>query len=121
MRTKAIGYIKIVTGPTKGRDISTEDQEKELRAYAEAKGLELVGIYREKALGGTIVNKDEIDGIYTDIREGNAETILIYKGGRITKRWSFDRIRTEMPDRPKKVLKKDRPWWRIGRKGERND
>ena len=70
-------------------------QEKKIKVYAESEGLDLVRIYREKVLGCNIVNKDELDQIYRDISEGNADTILIYKGDRVTRWWSINRLNKE--------------------------
>lgn len=95
VKAKAIGYIKASTGRVGRVNPDPEQQEAEIKAYAESEGLELVRVYREKVLGGNIVNQDELDQMYTDIREGNAATILIYKGNRITKRWSMNRFKTE--------------------------
>ena len=94
-KIKAIGYIKAPTGRIKNVNPNPEAQEEEIKAYAESEGLDLVRVYREKVLGGNIVNKDELDQIYKDINEGNADTILIYKGDRITRRWSINRLNKE--------------------------
>ncbi|MFH1625377.1 MAG: recombinase family protein [Pseudomonadota bacterium] len=94
-KAKAIGYIKASTGRVGRVNPDPEDQEAEIKAYAEAEGLELVRVYREKVLGGNIVNKEELEELYRDIREGYAGTVLIYKGDRITRRWSMHRFKTE--------------------------
>ena len=89
IKKKAIGYIRASIGGMKGADISSEEKEKELKAYAEAEGMELIGVYKEKTLGGSITNQDELKEMYRDISEGKADTILMYKGDKITRRWSF--------------------------------
>jgi len=98
MKTKAIGYIKAFSGRMKGVNLALKEQEEQIKAYAEVQGLELVKIYREKTLGGNITNIDELDQMYRDIREGNADTILIFKGDRMTRRWSINRLNTESSD-----------------------
>ena len=94
-KIKAIGYIKAPTGRIKEANPNPEVQEEKIKVYAESEGLDLVRVYREKVLGCNIVNKDELDQIYKDISEGNADTILIYKGGRITRWWSINRLNKE--------------------------
>ncbi|MEW6614840.1 MAG: recombinase family protein [Thermodesulfobacteriota bacterium] len=94
-KIKAVGYIKAYTGRIKEENPSPEVQEEKIKVYAESEGLDLVRVYREKVLGNNIVNKDELDQIYKDISEGNADTILIYKGDRITRRWSINRLNKE--------------------------
>ena len=94
-KIKAVGYIKAPTGRIKETNPSPEVQEEGIKAYAESQGLDLVRVYREKVLGSNVVNKDELDQIYKDISEGDADTILIYKGGRVTRRWSINRLNKE--------------------------
>ena len=92
---KVIGYIRATPSGIKGADKSAEDQVEELKAYAETEGLELIKVYREKVLGGNITNQDELNEMYREISEGKADTILMYKGGRITRRWSFQLLNKE--------------------------
>ena len=95
VRRKVIGFIRANPGGKKGADKSPEEQAEEIKAYAEAEGLELIKIYREKVLGGNIANQDELNEMYKEISEGRADTILMYKGGRITRRWSFQLLNKE--------------------------
>ena len=94
-KIKAIGYIKAPTGRIKEINPNPEVQEEDIKVYAESEGLDLVRVYREKVLGGNIVNEDELDQIYKDISKGDADTILIYKRGRLTRRWSINRVNKE--------------------------
>ncbi|MBI4621259.1 MAG: recombinase family protein [Desulfobacterales bacterium] len=94
-KIRAVGYIKAPTGRVKEVNPNPEAQEEKIKVYAESEGLDMVRVYREKVLGSNIVNKDELDQIYRDISEGNADTILIYKGDRVTRRWSINRLNKE--------------------------
>jgi len=91
-KVRAIGYIRASSSKLKVKDLSPEEQEEQIKVYAEAEGFELVKTYREKVLGSNIVNQDELNGIYKDVSEGNADIILVYKGDKITKRWSINRL-----------------------------
>ena len=83
---KAFGYIRVSgKGQIKGDGLVR--REKAIREYAQAKGIEVVRIYKEKGVSGTLANRPALAEMMVDL-EGNGhgvKTVLVEKLDRIAR------------------------------------
>lgn len=83
---KAFGYIRVSgKGQIKGDGLVR--QEKAIRDYAQAKGIEIVKIYRETGVSGTLANRPALAEMMVDLEENGhgIKTVVAEKLDRIAR------------------------------------
>ena len=83
---KAFGYIRVSgKGQVKGDGLVR--QEKTIREYSQAKGIEVVKIYRETGVSGTLANRPALAEMMLDLEENGhgVKTVLVEKLDRIAR------------------------------------
>jgi site-specific DNA recombinase len=99
-------YKRVSTEEQNKTGFSLEGQEDELRAYAERKGYEVVGVYTDGGYSGKNFNRPEIQRLFSDMRNGEFDAILVWKVDRISRknRDVLDLIDRELNPRNMKLL-----------------
>lgn len=85
-KKRAVGYTRVSTDEQAREGVSLENQENKIRAYAESQEWELVKIYREEGYSGKVINRPELNKMLSDIKEGDIDTVLVYKVDRLTRK-----------------------------------
>ena len=83
---KAFGYIRVSgKGQIKGDGLVR--QEKAIREYSQAKGIEIVKIYRETGVSGTLANRPALAEMMVDLEENGhgVKTVVAEKLDRIAR------------------------------------
>lgn len=79
---RAFVYARYSTGPNQ-KDLSIEGQIRECREYADAQGIDVLGVYADKARSGRTDNRAEFRRLMRDSGKGVADVVLV---------WKFDRF-----------------------------
>ena len=105
-KLRVVIYKRVSTEEQKRTGFSLEGQEDELRAYAERKGYRIVGVYTDGGYSGKNFKRPEIQRLFSDMRNGDFDAILVWKVDRISRknRDVLDLIDNELHPRNMKLL-----------------
>jgi len=76
---RAIGYIRVSTEDQARKGVSLDNQEDKIRAYAELKDLELVGIVKDAGISAKNLNRLGVQNVLKMARQKEVEAIIVYK------------------------------------------
>jgi DNA invertase Pin-like site-specific DNA recombinase len=79
MKAKAIGYVRVSTEDQAREGVSLENQKAKIRAYAELKDLELVGILEDAGISAKNLNRPGIQEILKLSKSKQIEAVVVYK------------------------------------------
>ena len=82
---KAVGYIRVSTDEQAKDGQSLELQESRIRAYCEAKGWELLRVYRDEGVSGKDLNRPGIQSLISDLQDNGVDVVVILKLDRIAR------------------------------------
>ena len=82
---RAIIYARVSTKKQEKKGHSIEAQIKACKTYAELKGWEIVGIYKEPKSGKNIEKRPELQRALSFLEEGGADVIMVWRLDRLTR------------------------------------
>lgn len=85
-KERAYGYIRVSTDEQVHEGLSLELQEDRVIAYAKAQNLELIEVIRDEGLSAKDLNRPGLQRVLELIRGGEAETLLVLRLDRLTRR-----------------------------------
>ncbi|MDH5679941.1 MAG: recombinase family protein [Spirochaetota bacterium] len=90
---KAIGYVRVSTDSQADHGHSIPDQKEKIKAYASAKGLELVDIFVDDGVSGTVEpsKREGLSQAITCLSENKADALIVVKNDRIARRASYQK------------------------------
>ena len=80
-----VGYIRVSSEEQARSGLSLENQERKIRAYAEAQDLELSEIYNDAAESAKDLKRPAIQKLLSAVDKGEVSNILIYKLDRLVR------------------------------------
>ncbi len=82
---RAVGYIRVSTEEQAREGVSLATQETRVRAFCEAKGWELLRVYRDPGASGKSLQRPGIQALLSDLKGNGADVIVIVKLDRLTR------------------------------------
>jgi DNA invertase Pin-like site-specific DNA recombinase len=82
---KAVGYIRVSTEEQAREGVSLVVQETRVRAFCEAKGWELLRLYRDPGASGKSLNRPGIRSLISDLKGNGVDVVVIVKLDRLTR------------------------------------
>lgn len=86
MKPRAIAYIRVSTEEQAREGVSLADQEQRVRAYAVAKGLQLVDVIRDEGLSGKDLDRPGMVRLLECCEQKCVDAIVVTKLDRLTRR-----------------------------------
>ena len=84
-KLRTVGYIRVSTSEQAEKGISLANQKQKIKAYAEVKDLDLIGIISDKGISGKNLNRPGINEIINLINKGKIDAVVVYKLDRLTR------------------------------------
>jgi len=84
-RNRAVGYVRVSTEEQAREGLSLAAQESRIRAYCEAKGWELAGVYRDEGYSGKDLNRPGIQSLIRDLKADGIDIVVVLKLDRLTR------------------------------------
>ncbi|WP_017548615.1 recombinase family protein [Salinicoccus carnicancri] len=78
-------YIRVSTKEQAENGHSIAGQENRLRAFAEAKDLSNIEVYKDDGYSGASLNRPEMQRLIRDVKQGQISSILVYKLDRLSR------------------------------------
>ncbi len=78
-------YLRVSSHEQVQHGHSIKAQEERLRAYATAKDLDNIKVYKDEGASGASINRPGIQALIRDVKENRVSTILIYKLDRLSR------------------------------------
>ena len=82
---KAVGYIRVSTDEQAKEGFSLEVQASRVAAYCQAKGWELLRIYRDEGESGKSLGRPGIHNLINDLKSNGVDVVVIVKLDRLTR------------------------------------
>lgn len=82
---KAVGYIRVSTEEQAKEGVSLDAQEARIKAFCEAKGWNLLRIYRDEGVSGKDLNRSGIQGLLHDLKGDGVDVVVTVKLDRLTR------------------------------------
>lgn len=83
---KRIGiYVRVSTGPQARDGYSIPEQKERLTAYCRARDWNIVKIYVDAGYTGSNIERPGMENLIADVKEGNIDTVLVYKLDRLSR------------------------------------
>lgn len=82
---RAIGYTRVSTEEQGDSRAGLEAQEAAIRAEVERRGWELLAVRADVASGKSLRRRDELGATLRDLRDGNAEALIVAKLDRLSR------------------------------------
>ena len=82
---KAVGYVRVSTDEQAKEGFSLDVQESRVRSYCEAKGWDLVRVYRDEGISGKDLNRLGVQSLITDLKSNGVDVVVILKLDRLTR------------------------------------
>ena len=76
---KAIGYVRVSTEDQAKEGVSLDNQRTKIRAYADLKDLELVGIIEDAGISAKNLNRPGVQEVLRMARKKEVEAVVVYK------------------------------------------
>jgi len=86
MAMRTVGYIRVSTQEQEKNGISLESQAQKINAYVLLKGLGEVEIISDPGVSGKDLNRAGIQELIERVRAGEANTVIVYKLDRLSRR-----------------------------------
>lgn len=80
-----VGYIRVSTTKQDESGLSLEEQERRIRAWAEAQGLVLQAVYEDGAESAKDLERPQVKEILRRVAKGEISHVVIYKLDRLTR------------------------------------
>ena len=84
--TAAIGYARVSREEQAREGVSLDAQRARVTAYAQAKGLELVGILTDEGLSGKDLARPALEDLVARCQRGEVGHVIVWKLDRLTRR-----------------------------------
>ena len=85
-KTKAIGYARVSTDEQAREGVSLAAQRSRIRAYAEAKDLELVDVLSDDGVSGKTLERPGLREIVRQCEQGEVAHVIVWKLDRLTRK-----------------------------------
>ena len=85
MNKRAVGYIRVSTQEQAQEGMSLAAQEARIKAYCEAKGWNLLRVYRDEGVSGKSLNRPGIQSLISDLEDDGVDVVVILKLDRLTR------------------------------------
>lgn len=85
MTIRAAGYARVSTDEQAREGVSLPTQEERIRAFAAAKGWELVRLYRDEGLSAKSLNRPGVQALLSRLRAKEFDVVVICKLDRLTR------------------------------------
>lgn len=85
MTVRALGYVRVSTGEQAKEGFSLDVQEKRVRAYCEAKGWDLVRIYRDEGVSAKSLDRPALHELFGALKAKEADALVVMKLDRLTR------------------------------------
>lgn len=82
---KAVGYIRVSTEDQAREGVSLENQESKIKAFAYAKGWDLVEIYADDGKSAKDLNREGIQKVIEGCEKRGFDIVIVYKLDRLTR------------------------------------
>lgn len=82
---RAVGYVRVSTEEQAREGLSLAAQESRIRAFCEAKGWELVRIYRDEGYSGKNLDRPGIQALIRDLKADGIDVVVVLKLDRLTR------------------------------------
>ena len=82
---KAIGYVRVSTDEQAREGLSLDLQVARIGAYCEAKGWELLRVYRDAGISGKDLERPGIQSLLHDLKGNGVDVVVILKLDRLTR------------------------------------
>lgn len=82
----AVGYIRVSTEEQVKEGISLDNQEARIRAFATAKGWDLIAIYRDAGRSGKSLRRPEIQALIENAKAKKFDVVIVYRVDRLTRK-----------------------------------
>ena len=82
---KAVGYVRVSTDEQAKEGLSLAAQESRVTAYCEAKGWELLRVYRDEGQSGKDLDRPGIRQLIDDLKGNGVDVVIIVKLDRLTR------------------------------------
>ena len=76
---RAIGYIRVSSEDQAREGVSLDNQEAKIRAYAELKDFDLVGIVEDAGISAKNLNRPGVQNVLRMARQKEVEAVIVYK------------------------------------------
>ena len=83
---KAIAYIRVSTDEQAISELSLEAQHREVVAYAERSGVDIVSVLADENESASTLNRPAVSGLLMQIDSGQVDAVIISKLDRLTRR-----------------------------------
>jgi len=83
--TKAVGYIRVSTQDQVQEGLSLDVQEVRIRAYCEARGWDLLRIYRDEGVSAKSLDRPGIQSLIRDLARDGVNVVVVLKLDRLTR------------------------------------
>ncbi|MDE0078907.1 MAG: recombinase family protein [Caldilineaceae bacterium] len=83
---KAIAYIRVSTDEQAISELSLRAQHREVVAYAERSGVDIVSVLADENESASTLNRPAVSGLLTHIDSGQVDAVIISKLDRLTRR-----------------------------------
>ena len=84
-RKRAVGYVRVSTEEQAREGLSLAAQESRIKAYCEAKGWELVRVYRDEGYSGKDLRRPGIQALIRDLKADGIDVVVVLKLDRLTR------------------------------------
>lgn len=82
---KAVGYIRVSTEEQAREGVSLDAQEARVKAFCQAKGWDLLRIYRDEGVSGKSLDRPGIQSLLSDLKGNGVEVVVTVKLDRLTR------------------------------------
>lgn len=83
---KKVGiYVRVSTGPQAKEGYSIPEQKERLTAYCKARDWQIVKVYVDAGYTGSNIERPGMESLINDVKEGNIDTVLVYKLDRLSR------------------------------------
>ena len=82
---RAVGYIRVSTGEQAQEGLSLAAQEARIKAYCEAKGWDLLRMYRDEGISGKSLKRPGIQSLIRDLKNDGVDVVVVLKLDRLTR------------------------------------
>lgn len=85
-RSTALGYVRVSTDEQARDGVSLEVQRARVEAYAEAKGLKLVGVLADEGISGKSLERPALQELLAQCKRGTVAHVIVWRLDRLTRR-----------------------------------
>jgi len=83
--TRAVGYIRVSTREQALEGVSLAAQEERIRAFCQAKGWELLRVYRDEGVSGKSLDRPGVQAMIHDLKGDGVNVVVVLKLDRLTR------------------------------------